>query len=163
MGYTGLPLRHSLPNPIVVYTNDRTRSLGSVIAKLSYMFSHWSRPHVCLAIRAILRCWVSCTQFHQNSLISGLVFVIIRALIFLVHFHLLVSSRIWRGFLSSFWEEASEFMSLFYKSVYSKWCISIFTNGALMSLYDSVIHNVWERGFYVTLLWLKETMTQRRH
>ena len=76
MWYTGLPLRHSLPNPIVVCTNDRTCSLSSVIAKLSYMFSHWSRPHVCLAIYAILRGWVSCTQFQQNWLISGHVFAV---------------------------------------------------------------------------------------
>ena len=77
MWYTGLPLRHSLPNPIVVCTNNRTCSLSSVIAKLSYMFSHWSRPHVCLAIHAILRGWVSCTQFQQNSLTSGHVFDIL--------------------------------------------------------------------------------------
>ena len=74
MWYTGLPVQHGLPNPIVVCTNERTGSLSSVIAKPSYMFSHWSRPHVGLAIYAIMRGWVNCTQFQQNSLISGHVF-----------------------------------------------------------------------------------------
>ena len=74
MWYTWLPVRHGLPNPIVVCTNERTCSLSSVITKLSYMFSHWFRPHVGLAIHANLRGWVNCTQFQQNSLISGHVF-----------------------------------------------------------------------------------------
>ena len=74
MWYTGLPVRHSLPNPIVVWTNEMTCSLSSLITKLSYMFSHWSRPQLGLAIHAIMRGWVHCTQFQQNSLISGHVF-----------------------------------------------------------------------------------------
>ena len=74
MWYTGLLVRHGLPNLIVVCTNERTCSLSSAITKLSYMFSHWSRPHLGLAIHAIMRGWVHCTQFQQNSLISGHVF-----------------------------------------------------------------------------------------
>ena len=73
MWCTGLPVRHSLPNPIVVCTC----SLSSVIIKLSYMFSHWFRPHVGLAIHANLRGWVNCTQFQQNLLISGHVLIYI--------------------------------------------------------------------------------------
>ena len=57
MRYARLPVRHGLPNQIVVC--------------LSYNFSHWSRPHVGLAFHAIMRGWVNCTQFQQNSLISG--------------------------------------------------------------------------------------------
>ena len=53
--YTGLHVQHGLPNPIVVSINARTCSLSSAIAKPSYMFSHWSRPHVGLAIYAIMR------------------------------------------------------------------------------------------------------------
>ena len=63
MWCTGLPARHSLPNPIVVCTC----SLSSVIIKLSYMFSHWFTPHVGLAIHANLRGWVNCTQFVRPS------------------------------------------------------------------------------------------------
>ena len=40
--YTGLPIRHSLQNTIVVCTNERACSLNSVIAALSNMCWHWS-------------------------------------------------------------------------------------------------------------------------
>ena len=67
MWYTGLPVRHGLPNPIVVCTNERTRSLSSVIAKVSYVLFYWSRPH------AIIRGWVSSSCFLQILLITGYV------------------------------------------------------------------------------------------
>ena len=38
------------------------------------MFSHWFRPHMGLAIHAIMKGWVNCTQYQQKSLISGYVF-----------------------------------------------------------------------------------------
>ena len=71
--HTGFPVQHGLPNPIVVWTIERSDRLSSVIAKPSYMFFHWSRPHVGLAFHAIMRGWVSCTQFQQNSLVMSLV------------------------------------------------------------------------------------------
>ena len=73
--YTRLPVPRGLPNPIFVCTNKRTCSFSSVIASISYKFFHWSRPHVGLAIRAILRGWVNCTKFQRYSLVSGHVFM----------------------------------------------------------------------------------------
>ena len=71
MWYTGLPVRHGLPNPILAWTNERTHTLSSVIAKLSYVLFYWSRPHVALAIHAIMRGWVSSSYFLQIVLISA--------------------------------------------------------------------------------------------
>ena len=71
--YTGLPVRHGLPNPMMVCTNERTRSISPVIAKLSYVLFYWSKPHAALAIHAIMRGWVSRSYFLQLLLISSYV------------------------------------------------------------------------------------------
>ena len=75
MWYTGLPLRHGLPKPIVVCTTENTCSKALWLQSLSYTFFHWSRPHVGLATPAFLRGWVSSIQFQQNWLIGGHVFL----------------------------------------------------------------------------------------
>ena len=75
MWYTRLPVRHGLPNPIVVCTNERRCSKDLWLQSLSYTFFHWSRPHVGLATPAFLRGWVSSVQFQQNWLIGGHVFL----------------------------------------------------------------------------------------
>ena len=64
-----------LPNPIVVCTNERTCSLSSVIAMLSYVLFYWSKPHVALVILAVMRGWVSSLYFLQMLLISGYVLI----------------------------------------------------------------------------------------
>ena len=54
--YTGLPVRHSLQNTIVVCTNERACSLNSVIAALSNMCCHWSNlKQFGLAFNNVLR------------------------------------------------------------------------------------------------------------
>ena len=44
MWYARLPVRHGLP--IMVCTNEKTRSKALWLQSLSYKFFHWSRPHV---------------------------------------------------------------------------------------------------------------------
>ena len=57
---SGLTVWHGLPNPIMVFTNERTCSLS-----LSCMFFHWSRPQWGLSIHAFLRGCVMVPYFKD--------------------------------------------------------------------------------------------------
>ena len=59
-----LPVQHSLPNPIVVCTNERLHSLSSVIAKLKVTCSSIGPDHYWVwQPTAILRGFVLCPYF----------------------------------------------------------------------------------------------------
>ena len=71
--YTGLPVRHSLQNPIVVCTNEKACSLNSVIAALSNMGCHWlNLKQFGLAFNNVLRRELVVSLYSQSHILPSL-------------------------------------------------------------------------------------------